>query len=81
MNERRLTREIYETGLGGNARRGRPRRTLVDQIEQVLEKGLVKITRKRRACMTKLMKVEEAKGVCKIPSKCQEMISAYPNGK
>jgi hypothetical protein len=33
-------------------------------IEQVLEKGQVKITRNRRACKRNLMK-EEAKGVCK----------------
>jgi hypothetical protein len=31
MDERRLTKEIYEAEVGGNAGRGRPRRTFVDQ--------------------------------------------------
>jgi hypothetical protein len=31
--------------------------------------------------MSNLMKVQEAKGVCKDRSKWKEVISAYPNGK
>jgi hypothetical protein len=53
----------YEADLGGNAGKGRPRRTSLDQIRKVLEKGQVKSTRNRRACMRNLMKVEETKGV------------------
>jgi hypothetical protein len=44
MDERRLTKEIYEVVLGGNAVRGRSRRKFLDQIGQVLEKGQVKNT-------------------------------------
>jgi hypothetical protein len=60
---------------------GSPRRTFLDQIGQVLKKGQVQSIRIRRACMRNLMKVEEAKGVCKDRSKWKEVISAYPNGK
>jgi hypothetical protein len=62
-DERRFTKEIYETDMGGNAGRGRPRRTFLDQIGKVLENGHVKSTRNRRACMRNLMTVEEAKGI------------------
>jgi hypothetical protein len=32
MDERRLTKEVYEADVGGNAGRGRPMRTFLDQI-------------------------------------------------
>jgi hypothetical protein len=49
MNGRKLTKEIYAADLGGNAIMKRPRRTFLDQIEQVLEKAQVRRTRNRRA--------------------------------
>jgi hypothetical protein len=49
--------------VGSNAGRERPKRTFLDQIGEVLEKGQVKSTRNQRACMRSLMTVEEAKGV------------------
>jgi hypothetical protein len=64
--------------VGGNAGRGRPRRTILDQIGGVLEKGYVKSTRNRRACMRNLTTMEKAKSVCKDRSKWKEVISAYP---
>jgi hypothetical protein len=39
-------------------------RTFLDQIGEVLEKGQVKSTRNRRACMRNLMTVVEVKGKC-----------------
>jgi hypothetical protein len=63
MDERRLRKEIYEVDVGSNAGRGRPRRTFLDQIGEVLEKGQVKSTRNRRACMRNLIKGKKRK-VC-----------------
>jgi hypothetical protein len=48
-----------------NAVRGRLRRTFLAQIEQVLEKGQVKSNLNRQMYIRNLMKVEEAKDVCK----------------
>ena len=38
-------------------------------IGEVLQKGRVRSTRNRRACMTRCMNVDEAKGVCKDRSR------------
>jgi hypothetical protein len=79
---RRLTKEIYDVYFGGNAGRGRSRRTFLARIaRQVLEKVQVKSTRNWRACMRNLMKEEEVKSACKDRSKRKEVISANPNGK
>jgi hypothetical protein len=67
--------------VGGNAGRGRPMRTFLDQIKEVLEKGQVRSTRNRRACIRNLVTLEEAKCVCKDRSKWKEVISAYPKEK
>jgi hypothetical protein len=49
MDERRLTKEIYKEDMGGNAGKGRPMRTFLEENGEVLEKGQVKSTRNRRA--------------------------------
>jgi hypothetical protein len=49
--------------VGGNARKGKPRRTFLDHIGEVLEKGQVKSTRNWRVSKRNLMTVEEAKDV------------------
>ena len=47
--------------MSGNAEQGRPRRTFIDLISEVLKKGQVHSTRNQRACMN----VDEDRGVCK----------------
>ena len=55
MSERRLRKGIYVADVSGNALE-RP-----DLIGKILQKGQVRSTRNRRACMN----VDEVKGLCK----------------
>jgi hypothetical protein len=52
--------------------------TYIDQIGNLLKRGQIKSTRNRRACMNRLMSVEEAQVVCQDRGKWRSVISAYP---
>ena len=73
MSESRLTKG-HKTYVSGNAGSGRLRRTNIDLIGEVLQKGKVSSTHNQRACMIKCMNVDEAKGVCKDCSRWRSVV-------
>ena len=64
--------------LGGDALEGH---TLTSPMGEVLQKGQVRSTLTRRACMIRCMNVDEARGVCKDRSRWRSVVSAYHHGK
>ena len=65
----------------GYAGRRRSRRTYIDLIGEVFQKGQVRSTRNRRACIIKCMNIDEARGVCKDRSRRSSVVFEYPHGK
>ena len=80
MDERRLTKKIYCAKVDGSVGRGRPTKTFLSQIGQLLRKGQMRSTLNRRACMRGVMDVVEAKVVCRERSRWRSIVSAYPSG-
>ena len=59
-----MAKQIYDGKVNGKRGRGRPRLTFENTVSKILEEGDVKSMRTpRKACMKKLMIVDEAKEV------------------
>ena len=65
MNEERLTKKVYVGRIDGCRGRGRPRKVWMDQISEIANEWNIQSHNKRRACMKKVMTLEEMKEVCK----------------
>ena len=79
MSESCLTKGIYKAHVSGNTRRRRPTRTYIDLTDEVIQKGQVRNTHNRRACMIRCLNVDEARGVCEDRSRWRSVVSAYPH--
>ena len=66
MSDVRMTKKIYEGKVSGKRGSGRTRLTFKNTVSKILEKGDVNNLRTpQRACMKKLMSVDETKEVCR----------------
>ena len=65
MNEDRLTKRVYKGNVTGKRGRGRPRKQWIDQINEIANEWNLQSGNKRRACMKRVMKLDEMKEVCK----------------
>ena len=78
MSDERMAKKIYDGKVSGNGGRGRPRLTFENTVSKILEEGHVKnIRAPRRACMKRLMTVDEAKEVCRDRSVWRSVLSDY----
>ena len=74
-----MAKKIYDGKVCGKRDRERPRLTFENTVSKILEEGHVKSTRTlRRACMKRLMTVDEAKEVCRDRSVWHSVLSDYP---
>ena len=74
-----MAKKIYDGKVSGKRDRGRPRLTFENTVSKILEEGYVKSMRTlRRACMKRLMSVDEAKEVCRDRSVWRSVLSDYP---
>ena len=73
-----MAKKIYDGKVSGKRSRGRPRLTFENTVSKILEEGHVKSMRNPlRACMKRLMTVEEAKEVCRDRSVWCSILSDY----
>ena len=74
-----MAKKIYDGKVSGKRGRGRPRLTFENTVSKTLEEDHVKSTRTpRRACMKRLMTMDEEKEVCRDCSVWHSVLSDYP---
>ena len=79
MSDERMAKKIYYGKVSGKRDRRRPRLTFENTISKILEEGHVKSMRTlRKACMRRLMTVDEAKKVCRNRSVWRSVLFDYP---
>ena len=70
--------QVNDGKLSDKRGRGRPRLTFENTVSKILEDGQVKSMRTpRRACMNRLMTVNEVKEICRDRSVCRSVLSDY----
>ena len=79
MSDEKMAKKTYDGKVSGKRGRGRPRLTFENTVSKKLEEGHVKSIRtSRRACVKRLMTVDEAKEICRDRSVWRSVLSDYP---
>ena len=78
MNDERLTKMVYVEEVRGKRKRGRPRKSWANQIEEYLKDGNVRSHKNKRACMRGCMRMNEAKEICQNRVVWRSIVAAYP---
>ena len=79
MSDERMAKKIYDGKVSGKRGRGRPPLTFETTVSKILEEGHVKSMRTpQRACMKRLITVDEANEVCRDRSVWRSVLSDYP---
>ena len=74
-----MAKNIYDGKVSDKRGRGRSRMTFENSVSKILEEGHVKSMKiPRRACMKRLMTVDEAKEMCRDRSVWRPVLSDYP---
>ena len=74
-----MVKKINDEKMSIKRDRGRPRLTFEKTVAKILEEGYVKsMWTRRRACMKRLMAVDEGKEVCRDRSVWRFILSDYP---
>ena len=78
MSNERIEKKIYNGKVSRKRGMGRPRLTFENTVSKILEKNHVKSMRApRRACMKRLMTMDEAKEACRDRSVWRSVLSDY----
>ena len=73
-----MAKKIYDGKVSGKRDRRRPRLTFENTVSKILEEGHVKSIRTPwKACMKRLMTVNEAKEICRDRSVWRSILSDY----
>ena len=72
-----MAKKIYDAKVSGKRGRWRPRLTFENIVSKILEESHVKCMRTQRACMKRLITVDEAKEVCRDRSVWGSVLSDY----
>ena len=78
MSDERMAKKIYDGRVSSKRGRGRPRLAFENTVSKIQEGHVKSMRTPRRACIKRLMTVDEAKEICRNRSVWRSVLSDYP---